>query len=270
MRKVSCVRTWSQGRRKGPCCACGAAARSACNRSVRAALGLARVLARLRNLVRPRDAAHFSLGRSAGEFFRSLLFADSPGGRGSGIGMTTGFALHLELERATGEFRLAWPPGLDPLSAGEFLIDALNCFEQRLRLRNRPRVVLRAFRAMRLRLSADLALLARADVVGAATSLPQLVRQGLQLLFGLPLDRRGRAPFTISSSAAFKARFSDSVSPMRMPSKIRGTWRSSSIFLTRIGEQPPRVGCGAVVGCGACSPGTTSVIVRCIATGTGA
>jgi hypothetical protein len=46
--------------------------------------------------------------------------------------------------------------------------------------------------AVRLRLSAHLALLTHADVVGPAVGLPQPAPQGLQILFGLLLDPPGR------------------------------------------------------------------------------
>ena len=80
---------------------------------------------------------------------------------------------HLELEGLAREFSRARLSGLDLFAAGELPVDALDRFEQGLRLGDRAGGVGGRMSAVRLRLSAHLALLTHADVVGPAVGLPQ-------------------------------------------------------------------------------------------------
>lgn len=75
-----------------------------------------------------------------------------------------------------------WPHG------DELGLDPLHGVQQRLPFRQGSRVVPRRLRAARIRLSANLARLAGAEILGAVVSVSQAPGDGLELIHGLAHD----------------------------------------------------------------------------------
>ena len=183
--------------------------------------GLAGILARLRHFARLGDAANFFSGRRTRKFFDSLFCTHSLGRRASGIRMLIGFTAHLQLKRVACEFRRAGASSFNFLTARELLVDALNRFEQQLRLCRRAGIVLRrpgpcgsAFprssRCWRAAMSLARLWACRSRCSKAFSS--SLVCRSIS---GVPVAA------TIASSEAFNNRASDSVMAlMRKPFKL--------------------------------------------------